>query len=186
MPASLTLLLLLIILGAFSQLLLFALRQRPSRQPLLPLRFNLEPPSPAAIDSQPPVARTPSAPATILLVDDEAGVRELLQTVLTGHGYRVLTAANGAEGLRLFAAHATEVALVITDLHMPQVEGSSFVSEVRRLRADMPVLYISGLSGAEDEGNAPSRRSSDPFLLKPFKPAALLETVRQLVRPAAG
>jgi CheY-like chemotaxis protein len=181
MPVSLTLILLLIILGTFSQLLLLLLRQRPLLQPLFPLRLHLEPPG-AALPSRPPVA--PAADRTgrtILLVDDEAGVRELLQTVLTAQGYRVLTAANGEEGLRLFAAHAAEVALVISDIHMPQGEGEAFVGEIRRLRAEVPVLYISGLGGEEEPGTAP-RRSSDPFLMKPFKPAALLETVNQLVQ----
>ncbi len=184
MPVSLSLLLLLLILGAFSQLPLLLLRSRPLLQPLFPLRFNLEPPSPAALPSRP--AGLPATPPTVLLVDDEAGVRELMSAVLQNNGYRVLTAANGTAGLQVFTAHAAEVALVITDIHMPHGAGDSFVNDLRRIRPDMPVLYISGLGTGDDEPLPHQQRSSDPFLLKPFKPAALLETVNRLVRPSAG
>lgn len=121
----------------------------------------------------------------ILVVDDEPGVRELLNAILVNHGYQVLTARDGIEGINIFSAQQTQVALVITDMHMPHGRGDSFAGLLRLIRPDIRVLYISGL-GAEESGRAaPPAGSEDPFLLKPFKPAVLLEAVHKLLHPDA-
>ena len=63
----------------------------------------------------------------ILVVDDEAAVREVMQRTLEKHGYRVLTAAEGAEALALFAQHRAEIKAVITDMMMPGMDGPTLV-----------------------------------------------------------
>jgi two-component system, cell cycle sensor histidine kinase and response regulator CckA len=117
----------------------------------------------------------------ILVVDDEAGVRDLLNAILVNHGYQVITARDGIEGINLFTAQQTQVALVISDMHMPHGRGDSFAGLLRLIRPDIRVLFISGL-GRQEEGSVPAQ-STDPFLLKPFKPAALLEAVHKLLHP---
>jgi CheY-like chemotaxis protein len=117
----------------------------------------------------------------ILVVDDEAGVRDLLSAILVNHGYQVITARDGIEGINLFTAQQTQVALVITDMQMPHGSGDAFAELLRLIRPDIRVLYISGL--AAGEGSRLPSASSDPFLLKPFKPAALLEAVHKLLHP---
>lgn len=119
----------------------------------------------------------------ILVVDDEAGVRDLLNAVLVNHGYQVITARDGIEGINLFTAQQTSVALVITDMQMPHGSGDAFAELLRLIRPDIRVLFISGL--AADEGSRLAAASADPFLLKPFKPAALLEAVHKLLHPDA-
>lgn len=126
----------------------------------------------------------PSALGELLLVvDDEASVCELLSTVLTNHGYQVATAANGLEGIKYYAAHRDEVALVISDMHMPQSDGKSFADLLRAIRPDAKILFMSGMEKVE-ESNPPL--PYDPFLLKPFKPAALLHVVHEILRPTAA
>jgi two-component system cell cycle sensor histidine kinase/response regulator CckA len=135
------------------------------------------------------VARTSAAPfiprargELILVVDDEGGVRELLSAILANHGYQVITARDGIEGINLFTAQQDHVALVITDMHMPHGRGDSFAGLLRVLRPDLRVLFISGLT-ADEAGGAIPAISQDPFLLKPFKPAALLDAVHKVLHP---
>lgn len=115
------------------------------------------------------------------MVDDEVGVRALLQTVLTDHGYKVATAADAREGIRSFSAQTAQVALVITDRHMPHNDDDSFAKRLRAMRPDVRILNISGLREPEGEPAGPSARPREPFLPKPFRPAALLATVHKLL-----
>jgi PAS domain S-box-containing protein len=80
----------------------------------------------------------------ILVADDEQAVRELLRRGLEDHGYRVLTAAHGAEAVALFEQEADAVALVVTDTTMPFLDGPGAVAAMRRRRPDLPVLLLSG------------------------------------------
>ncbi|MFZ5494642.1 MAG: PAS domain-containing hybrid sensor histidine kinase/response regulator [Verrucomicrobiota bacterium] len=121
----------------------------------------------------------------VLVVDDEAGVRDLLSAILANHGYQVLTARDGIEGINQFTAHQTQIALVITDVHMPHGRGDSFAGLLRLIRPDIRVLFISGLTAGESGVGPTPAASTDPFLLKPFKPAALLAAVHQLLHPDA-
>ncbi len=120
----------------------------------------------------------------ILVVDDECHIRELTQTVLTRNGYSVVLAADGAEAVMLFAERAAEIRLVITDLHMPNLDGAMLGRALRRLNPATKLLVVSGLSSSME--NRPGYRPedfADAFLHKPFKPDALLSKVLQLLRP---
>lgn len=116
---------------------------------------------------------------TILLVEDDPAVRELARKVLEQRGYRVLEANSGAEALRVWPAMRDRVALLLTDLVMP--EGVSGHELAQRLRADRPglkVIYISGYS-AEFSGGEFALSSDEAFLQKPFSAGALLEATRR-------
>lgn len=134
-----------------------------------------------------PSSSTPFTPRArgelILVVDDEESVRDLLNTVLLNHGYRVALARDGVEGLSLFSAQPDQVALVLTDLHMPNSSGQSFADLLRPIRRDVRILFMSGMDHSESGPDSGSVRSSDPFLLKPFRPAALLEKIHRLLHP---
>ncbi len=117
----------------------------------------------------------------ILVVDDEESVLELLSTVLRNHGYQVALARDGVEGLALFSAQPDRIALVLTDLHMPNSSGQSFADLLRPIRPDVRILFMSGMDASEGTLESGTARSSDPFLLKPFKPAVLLETIHKLL-----
>ena len=114
---------------------------------------------------------------TILLVEDEAGVRMSMRTVLSRHGYKILTAANGEEALKIWAANREIVSLLLTDLVMPGMSGHQLA---RRVQAEVPklrVIYTSGYS-AEIAGKELVLLAGENFVQKPFNPLDLLKTVR--------
>ncbi|VTT98742.1 multi-sensor hybrid histidine kinase : Multi-sensor hybrid histidine kinase OS=Koribacter versatilis (strain Ellin345) GN=Acid345_3014 PE=4 SV=1: HisKA: HATPase_c: Response_reg [Gemmataceae bacterium] len=139
-----------------------------------------DPARPPAPDA-PPVRR---GAETVLLVEDEPGVRGLARRALESHGYRVLAAANGADALRLFAAGGG-IELVVTDVVMPGVSGRELVEQIRRTGAAVKVLYMSGYTD-----DAVVRHGIidgvDAFLQKPFSPMALVRKVREVLDARPG
>ncbi len=81
---------------------------------------------------------------TILVVEDEDIVRDLARRVLESYGYRVVTAASGDEALEAFAEHGPAIALLLTDVVMPRMNGRELAERIRRVRPDLPVIYMSG------------------------------------------
>jgi CheY-like chemotaxis protein len=133
--------------------------------------------------------RGPSATAptggteTILLVEDEDGVRELARDILRANGYTVLEARNGAEGLLLGERHQGPLELLLTDVVMPRMSGRELAERLTPLRPDLSVLYMSGYTddavirhGVLGAGTA--------FLQKPFTPAVLVQRVRETLDTA--
>ena len=116
---------------------------------------------------------------TILLIDDEAVVRDLGQATLEAAGFDVLTARDGPEGIDLFRQHADQLSLVILDLTMPEMGGEEVYRELRRLHPGVRVLLSSGYS----EHQA-ARLFANPlaaFLKKPYLPTQLVEKVREVL-----
>ncbi len=117
---------------------------------------------------------------TILLVEDEDSVRKLTARLLTQHGYTVTTASNGREALDIVRRDGRHFNLLLTDIVMPHISGTSLAEQLRTLQPEIKILYMSGyadeaLTGATDV--EPGRN----FLQKPFKPAALATIVREVL-----
>ena len=141
------------------------------------------------MDRSHPAPRTlpPGKGELILVVDDERHIREMTLTMLTRAGYRVLLAADGAEAAVIFAQRAAEIRLVITDLHMPNLDGATLGRALRRINPATRLLVISGLTSTL--GDRPDYRPEEfahAFLHKPFRPEALLAKVHELLRPDQG
>lgn len=122
-----------------------------------------------------------SAGGTVLLVDDEARNRELLQDLLEVRGYSVLSASDGEEGLAI--AHEQVPDAVLLDVMMPRIDGFEFC---RRLKADertaiIPVLLVTSLNAREDRLRGIEAGAND-FLTKPIDSADLLLRVKNAVR----
>jgi len=118
----------------------------------------------------------------ILVVDDEPQIREMTLAMLTRSGYRVLLAADGLEAAVIFAERAAEIRLVITDLHMPNLDGVMLGRALRRINPGVQMLVLSGMKAPL--GNRPDylpEEFGDDFLGKPFKPSALLKKVHALL-----
>jgi DNA-binding response OmpR family regulator len=107
----------------------------------------------------------------------------MLSTVLLNHGFEVVSARDGVEGFSVFRKHQDKIALVVTDINMPKSNGRSLVELVRSLRPGVPVLFMSGLEFNGSGRDLGPKRTKDPFLLKPFKPASLLNAVHGLLHP---
>lgn len=133
-----------------------------------------------------PVAETPkterpaadTAPLeTILVVDDEESIRNLVARVLARHGYGVLIAESGEEGLRTAVAYEGQLSMVITDVMLPGMRGPEMAARIRKQRPGIHTLYISGYMDDPDlvSGILPA---GEGFLQKPFTLQALLQTVR--------
>lgn len=121
---------------------------------------------------------------TILLVEDEDQVRSLTSSILSRHGYRVLTAASGAEALQIAREHSEPIHLLLTDVVMPGMNGGALAQEMRRLRPEIRILYMSGYTDASITGEA-AFAGDVAYIEKPFTSAALQEKVHEAIRNAA-
>jgi CheY-like chemotaxis protein len=123
----------------------------------------------------------PRGSATVLVIEDEAAVREIASTALRGCGYNVLEAADGEEALRVFNAHTGRVDLLLSDVVLPgKVRARDMVEQITSVRPDVRVLYMSGYSenaiihhGRLDDGVE--------LISKPFKREQLAHRVAQVL-----
>ena len=117
---------------------------------------------------------------TILLVDDEAFVRDLGQRILSNAGYTVLTAANGIEALDLFTRKEKQIDLVVLDLIMPEMGGEASLKELLKIDPGVKVLVASGYS-ADPSMRGPLELGAKGFVSKPFRLKELLRQVRKVL-----
>lgn len=119
---------------------------------------------------------------TILVIEDEDTVRNLLRTLLRLAGYEVLSCQQGAEALDLMEARGGTVQLLITDVNLGS--GMDGFEAARSLRARMPSLKVLYMSGEEDADRLAERaEASERFLPKPFTPRSFTDAVRALLAP---
>ncbi len=117
---------------------------------------------------------------TVLLVEDEPGVRRLVNETLRLHGYTVLEARHGIEALLTGAKHAGPIHLLLTDVVMPQMSGPEVAEKLATVRPEVKVLYMSGYPDhpAFSKGGIDAEHS---FLQKPFTPTTLAQKVREVL-----
>ncbi len=106
---------------------------------------------------------------TILLCDDERGIRRLVSTILTRHGYQVLEAQNGKHAMVVAEAHTGPIHLLLSDVLMPELDGPGLAEQLQAVRPDVRVIFMS----AEWVPDGVC-----PFVQKPFLPSALMSTIR--------
>ena len=119
----------------------------------------------------------------ILLVDDEASIREVGRAILEANGYRVVTAANGVEGMTLYAEHRGEVRAVLTDMAMPIMDGPALVRALTQQDPQVRIVVASGYTGTEAPESLPGVQA---VLAKPYSVESLLRTVREVLAQPAG
>jgi len=117
---------------------------------------------------------------TILVAEDEEGVRRMVKATLERQGYRVLTAANGSDAIRVAAEKQGPIHLLVTDMIMPQMNGRELVDELARKRPGIGVLFISGYAESSLQTQGPNGEEMN-FLQKPFPPSTLLSSVRKIL-----
>ena len=117
---------------------------------------------------------TSTEKATILVVEDEPAIRELMKTCLEFEGFDVITAVNGVDGLQRYQENKHNVQVVVTDLDMPKMNGSDMIDQIFRITPDMKVVVASGQAIEEYSGTA--------CLQKPYSPQELTDAVSLCLR----
>jgi hypothetical protein len=139
---------------------------------------------PAAPGPLPPPVAVRGGGETVLVVDDSTSILRLVAAVLRARGYRVLEAGDGAQALEMSARHEGTLHLLVTDVVMPEVGGMELALQVRRLRPETRVLFMTGY--APQPGLAEEVRDAGALLLeKPFSPEQLLAKVGEALVPRA-
>jgi len=130
--------------------------------------------------SQRGLAVMPPGSETVLLVEDEGGVRALAMHILKSCGYTVLNAADGAEALRIAEQHQGRIDLVVTDVIMPRVSGREVAEHMAALQPSVKILFLSGYT--DDAVVRHGIAEADmAFLQKPFSPVSLATKVREVL-----
>jgi two-component system, cell cycle sensor histidine kinase and response regulator CckA len=128
----------------------------------------------AAQESPPVHSRT----GTVLVVEDEEGVRDLARRILEDHGHRVLEARDGPDALQVIAQHGEELDLVVSDVVVPDAAANELEQALHRRRPELSILYMSGYSLEEVRGRG-LIPNDVPFLQKPFTADELVRLVGQ-------
>jgi nitrogen-specific signal transduction histidine kinase len=138
-------------------------------------------------DPDEPQAEMPGAlrgNETVLVVEDEDGVRELVRQILVEHGHAVLTARHGRDALLLAERYERPIDLLVTDVVMPEMGGGELVERLTALRPDLKVLYISGYTNDEVLRRG-VHGTETSFLHKPFTSEGLMRQVREVLKGGA-
>ena len=151
-----------------------------SRGTTLKIYFPLAQEATVALPGGEQAGALPPGTEMVLLVEDDLTVRELVNRLLTQHGYIVLMASSGAEALYLAQQHSGEIRLLLTDVVMPGLSGAALAEQLTEIQPALKVLFMSGYTndailhhGVLEPGIS--------FLQKPFGPADLLRKVRAVL-----
>jgi len=140
---------------------------------------------PVTVESEPTSRAVVCGSETILVVEDDEMVRNLVRETLRREGYKVLDAADSVEARRISARCKTALHLLITDVVMPKVGGRELAMDLCRRRPEMKVLYMSGYTDRAIV-NGGILQKEVAFIQKPFTPAALAEKVSEILEGGNG
>jgi two-component system cell cycle sensor histidine kinase/response regulator CckA len=127
-----------------------------------------------------------SGSETILVVEDEAGVRELASEFLKAHGYTVLDARDGIEALEVAARHEGTIHVILTDMIMPRMSGAELVKRLQAIRPDVKAAYMTGYAEYATSGSETSSNQREWVLQKPFSSTSLADMIREVLAGKAG
>jgi two-component system cell cycle sensor histidine kinase/response regulator CckA len=112
----------------------------------------------------------------VLIIDDEAAIRQVLRRTLEAFGYRVVTAEGGPEALSIYVERQAEIGAVITDLMMPAMNGLATINALLQVNACVRIIVLTGLA-TEAQKEAAMSAGASKFLAKPFTIEKLIETL---------
>ncbi len=148
-------------------------------------RFRIYlPADPQAVGAQssPPRTTVPRGNGElIMVVDDEAAIRQVTRQTLEAYGYRVIVASNGAEAVALYAQNIQGIALVLTDMMMPVMDGPATIQALRQIN---PAVRLIGASGISQNGKVAKAAGSDldHFLPKPYTAEVMLRLIDRVLK----
>ena len=118
---------------------------------------------------------------TILVVDDEEAIRNVMRRTLERAGFKVLTSADGPEGLKAYAEHRAEIRAIVLDVTMPTMSGEETLRRLRAIDPHVPVVLSSGYSEQEATKRFTDAGGPDAFVEKPFTPRQLVDRMRTVL-----
>ena len=127
-----------------------------------------------------PLPPETSGTETLLVVENESAIRNLLQVVLSRNGYTVLAAESGREALDLVRTHTGDIHLLITDVMMPDMDGPELVKQLSTIRPDTRALFMSGYMD-DTLGDYRILSTNANFIQKPFSPRTIAQKVREIL-----
>jgi two-component system cell cycle sensor histidine kinase/response regulator CckA len=133
---------------------------------------------PAAAKPAPAAAADLTGQGTILLVEDEEGLRALNARGLKSRGYSVLEAGNGVEAIEVLSENGGKVDLVVSDVVMPEMDGPTLLKELRKRHPDLKIIFVSGYAEDAFEKSLPAGEQFS-FLPKPFTLKQLVGAVKE-------
>jgi CheY-like chemotaxis protein len=143
-----------------------------------PLHAEAAPVAPPA----PPAAPPPPPAQSVLLVEDESGIRALVRKILRRQGYEVIEAESGEQALELSRQFSGRIDLIVTDLMLPKIGGRELVAELQKEGHTMKVLYVSGYTD-DPAVYAEQLPAGTAYLQKPFTLGSLLDKVKDVLGP---
>ncbi len=133
-------------------------------------------PEPQAVHKKPPMVKI--EPTTILIVEDEEGIKDLVCEILNNQGYKTLAAADGEEGFKLYKENQNKIDLLVTDIRMPKLTGIELYHKVRELSPKLPVICLTGYD-IDDEAQKLHNEDKIKLLTKPFALKELVFLVKK-------
>jgi len=155
----------------------------PGRGTTFHVRFPSVDAEPAAADAPEAAAAEglPEGGATLLVVDDAAAIRDLLELCLADHGYTVFQAVDGRAGVEKVRGMAGAIDLVVMDTIMPWLNGWEAVHEMRKVRPDLKIMLTSGYPADVISGRGVPGEGGE-FMLKPLRPSEFSAKVKELLK----
>jgi two-component system cell cycle sensor histidine kinase/response regulator CckA len=135
--------------------------------------------APAAVDRKLPESADLTGQGTILLVEDEEGLRQLNARGLASRGYTVIEAGNGIEAIEMLEESDGEVDLVVSDVVMPEMDGPTLLRELRRRNPGLKIIFVSGYAEDAFQKHLPADGEQFMFLAKPFTLKQLVNAVKE-------
>ena len=135
--------------------------------------------SPVSLQEE-PIAGSRGGNETILLVEDDSAVRDVIKIILEEQGYRVLSAGDGEEAVSVFRDHQDDVHLVMLDVVMPKMNGQEASERIKAMRPKVKFLFTSGYT-ADIIGEKGIIKEGIAFISKPVRPGELLNKIRQVL-----
>ncbi len=117
----------------------------------------------------------------VLVVDDEAAIREITKTSLETYKYRVMIASDGIEAIALYTEHKDEISIVLIDMMMPEMNGPNTIRTLQTINPQVKVIAVSGLA-ASDKLNEVAMMGINTFLYKPYTAKELLTTIKEVLQ----
>jgi DNA-binding NtrC family response regulator len=122
----------------------------------------------------------PAGTETILIIEDEELLKELLKASLVSKGYTILTAGDGVQGVKMYQSHQKEIAVVVSDVGLPLLNGQDVFREIRKINPEAKVILASGFIEPEAKSQM-YRAGLKNFIQKPYLQDEVLQKIREAI-----